>query len=1034
MADANNNVIVSRIQHRRGLKQDLPQPLRPGEIGMATDSRQVYIGGDPTHPNSAPYNAVSYYENTLGAKELTNSIANNQIIAFSVPFVKYTRGEFNGITTVKSWQPTDARSIESATGTPAKRYHSSDYAVFNASITSSVVTTLDAGVAGSDVIVVDYTGLGTDATGNIRTGDRMTGSNVSANVMVSNVEADTSSTLRVTLTSQQTLGSGETVTFIPQVALNYNNYTSVSGSTVAGYSTLFNTASFKSQDVIVCKNGVQLIPESNSEIVTIPSATADYVLDGSNVSSTGAQSLTLRTRPGLQDEITLCYYSNANVIQAFSGVGTGKIASGSNVDSFYAAYNIPEYRQIPTENIRVSTTTGVGYVGLQNKHVDSVADGANISNPTALSLGDFLICRLDQTQPVTTVSINGSSNVAVEYYDVDFTVATDADLYSTISDDGVYRYNRVYLQSNGSEYFNNKIFDVVAAVGGGAITFQVPNTEYVMTRSGSANIAPTASYTGNGFTSNVSATRTVIRVLGDSEGISLNDYVRVLANTSVDSNVANCSLHDTIFRVTAKTNTSFDFDIVTVSDAGNSNVDFTANISSVYFVNHGANVLAHDNVYQVQSTRHGLTSETGNIEFVTEGNPFFQSEFGPGDVLPVDITTAPTSNTFFITNVAVSLTDTDFTAIGGKFGTYRPVLANSYSTLTAIPVLSIDLSANTTLTQATATVNKPLVETKTGGAAEQIFPLMDFLPKSDGSRNQVYVTQRAGYSSVEAGGLEFAIFDDSLNTMSNLGLTPGVYDKTSNSVKAKLETWMNDLINNRDCNLFSNIFSGGTLSNTALSPNHFENYYLTVDETFGEILFGSRQEAADFNFIVNNSYAESRYDRAQDSQDGTRGLVNLKNNLEIQTREAATVGEKVLTYTSMEGTTILQSDAAGETIFNLDASRYNTYKLDYSIAEVIGQANKYMRVGTMEITARPDFTDSANAVIFHDNFSSSWEIGGSDTVVEPKFTAVLAGDSINISMEDQLVIPPTGPAFYTVHTLNSTLKIKYVVQRWSSTD
>ena len=44
--DANLKVIISRIQQRRGLKQDLPQPLRPGEIGFATDSRQVYIGAD----------------------------------------------------------------------------------------------------------------------------------------------------------------------------------------------------------------------------------------------------------------------------------------------------------------------------------------------------------------------------------------------------------------------------------------------------------------------------------------------------------------------------------------------------------------------------------------------------------------------------------------------------------------------------------------------------------------------------------------------------------------------------------------------------------------------------------------------------------------------------------------------------------------------------------------------------------------------------------------------------------------------------
>ena len=34
----------TRIKNRRGLKIDLPQPLADGEIGLATDTREVYIG------------------------------------------------------------------------------------------------------------------------------------------------------------------------------------------------------------------------------------------------------------------------------------------------------------------------------------------------------------------------------------------------------------------------------------------------------------------------------------------------------------------------------------------------------------------------------------------------------------------------------------------------------------------------------------------------------------------------------------------------------------------------------------------------------------------------------------------------------------------------------------------------------------------------------------------------------------------------------------------------------------------------------
>lgn len=83
---SNSSVVVSRIQNRRGLKQDLPQPLRSGEIGLATDSRQVFIGGDEINSN---FNKVLIYENTDNAKQIVDSIANNQIISFTVPHRRY---------------------------------------------------------------------------------------------------------------------------------------------------------------------------------------------------------------------------------------------------------------------------------------------------------------------------------------------------------------------------------------------------------------------------------------------------------------------------------------------------------------------------------------------------------------------------------------------------------------------------------------------------------------------------------------------------------------------------------------------------------------------------------------------------------------------------------------------------------------------------------------------------------------------------------------------------------------------------------
>ena len=113
---ANANVIISRIQNRRGLKQDLPQPLRPGEIGFTLDTRQVFIGADPEDATSGGYNKVSVFETTSNAKDITISIANNQIIAFTVPFKKYPRGTFDGITTTATGKCTPPTSSSSFFG------------------------------------------------------------------------------------------------------------------------------------------------------------------------------------------------------------------------------------------------------------------------------------------------------------------------------------------------------------------------------------------------------------------------------------------------------------------------------------------------------------------------------------------------------------------------------------------------------------------------------------------------------------------------------------------------------------------------------------------------------------------------------------------------------------------------------------------------------------------------------------------------------------------------------------------------------
>lgn len=126
---ANNNVIISRIQNRRGLKQDLPQPLRAGELGFAVDSKQVFIGSDISDSVSSGYNKTLSFENTTGAKDTLKSIANNQIISFEVPHIRYAKGEFDGQTKTVSYTPATSKTYTLSDGTTTSR------PVFHANVT-----------------------------------------------------------------------------------------------------------------------------------------------------------------------------------------------------------------------------------------------------------------------------------------------------------------------------------------------------------------------------------------------------------------------------------------------------------------------------------------------------------------------------------------------------------------------------------------------------------------------------------------------------------------------------------------------------------------------------------------------------------------------------------------------------------------------------------------------------------------------------------------------------------------------------------
>ena len=1045
-----DKTIVSRIQHRRGLKQDLPQPLRPGELGLATDRRQIYIGGDPNNPATADYHSVSYYENTLSAKEHVTSIANNNIMAFKVPCVIYTEGEFNGSSNQKSWQPTDARSIIS--GISQKAYSDSTYAVFSPVITQQPSSTLASTKAAGSLSIAVTAIAGQDTLGNIRVQDEIIfDPNVYSGArpqVVSIAKASGSNNYDITIDrSIAEIASGTSLTFVPRDVKN-----------------IFTGTTFTSKDVTVVKNSIKQTAESST--ATTPGANSEYALDASNVSSVGSHVLNLRTAPTTKDSVALSYYSNANVISIIEGVASGtkkgNVSAYTTYPSFYQNSQLwtstngvlPSYKRFKPENIQVSASTGVGFVGMDLIHISSTADGANLATTTGKTFGNLYIARNDQQYATTGVA----ESVAGEQYQITMADVNQANLFETMSASGPYKYDQVMFKGstgNTDEYFHNSKFQVTGhTVGSTVVTISLPSLAFTIGRPCNATLSANVFYSGNQYQNQSPIVQTVVQI-NDPDLIAgevkVGDYVR-LVDTTGGSDTNAGALNDRLFKVKDVRNGSFDIRLDnTAGDiiAGNSNVTaFNGDVTSqgnLKYINHGAvaNVSQANSTFQIRSVNHGI-----NVGGVSNVKIDSAATFVAGTSYDINSTNDKiTSNTFFIENFPGNLPTGS--VLAGTFGAgglisdagstgVKPQIATSFASgaFSVVPVLSIDLSSNTTVADAITTVNKNLVEIN--GANVQIYPQMNWIPHDDNTKNAVYIYQRPAYSSVATGGLEFTLFeDDNTATLSSLGLQEGSYDRANNSVKAKFESWMNGLVNSRDVNVIANAFPGGATYAT-LSPksnNISTNYNLTIDNTFDEITFGSREEAGIFNNIVNRIYGTSLYDKLLDKNSGSRGLINLKNNIEISTRELATFGNKVTSFNSMEEIVILQGDNSSRVIASFDVgSTYNVYSIEYSIREsTSGAANKYIRTGTWSIAGRTDFTDVANAVVFADRFSSHYEVTThNNTVIEPKFKAVLNSSSglVEIRLVDDQLDTATNTTM--THNLGVPVKLKYIVNRWAA--
>ena len=172
----------------------------------------------------------------------------------------------------------------------------------------------------------------------------------------------------ITLSSNQTLTTANTLTFTP------NNIKSIS-----------TNENFKATDVVVIKNDTVLSGDNSNYN---PATSKDYSFSTTTLAS-NTHVLNLRVAPSTSDKLYLSYYSNSSILKALNN--SGVIYPGTTTNSFYNEYSVPTYRQLNTDLVRVSPTTGTGHIGLEYKHIAVFEDSTAISSPTSLSLGNFLI-------------------------------------------------------------------------------------------------------------------------------------------------------------------------------------------------------------------------------------------------------------------------------------------------------------------------------------------------------------------------------------------------------------------------------------------------------------------------------------------------------------------------------------------------------------------------------------------------------------------------------------------------------------------
>jgi len=740
--------------------------------------------------------------------------------------------------------------------------------------------------------------------------------------------------------------------------------------------------SFTADDITVLLNGVKQDGDSSGTGALVNTA-YDYNFVSANT-STADHSLYLGFAPQNSDDVAITYYGNTHVNHIISNT---VIASGAATTGFYANMSIPDYRHIDSSLVMVNPQIGTGFIGLEKKHIDVVTEGLGIANTSSISAANVVFVK-DPADP-SLITGTGASKV---YSGIGRVTAGTPTAGVVTFDTG--QENLVFTAlPNASAGYNGYVWTEGAShIGVIGTASQAPSrtTWYhnKLLPISANSVANTFSVT---LPSNTWSTgRTVTAAVDASSTVTLTANVSGIVIGDKVEFTGSATLVGTEYPVTGVNTGTGTF---TITEAG-----LTVGITSgLDFFNRGQSSGA--TTIQVFSPEHGFAASTSTGLNITGSDTTAQiadATFSLAD-------TVVTNNTFYID----STTEVTGNVTGSLTPNVSAVVADDE--LTIKPAYLLDISGEPTVNGVISLVN----------GKNQWFGLS----LKPGTTDEIYITSddQTQYRIINDP-------QDTIDSFGELGFTSGSHATRSlNTVKAKLEVWLNKILNDEDVNIVSGVYINSKYSDSA-DVQAMETWKINVDTTNGEVNFDSSDEAGAFAELVNRLYFKT-------NDPDKRGLVTIKTNIEMLTTQSLESGQSETFYSQPQQLTIGSGSGIALTDLGTDATAIDTLFIDYSIVgQALDSANSavtryYNQTGTLFYNGNPlagtDATGNVSGAVTLQDVSSSahdtnLSTGNAYYSGQIVFSGAMANGTVSIAADNN-VTPPTSNAV-----------MKYVVRKWKS--